>query len=567
MAVIRRVKRLGEILIAEGLITPAQLEEGLKASRRTGGRLGATLVGMGLVTEEDIARALASQFRIPYLALDTILIEPHIIKLIPEAMARRHRVIPISKEGNILKVVIADPLDVFAMDELKKVSGHQILPSVATEGDIQRAIDQYYGMQGTLGEVVRRIEATGLELLKEEEADTARLERIAGEASIIQMVNLIISQAVKERASDIHIEPDEGTLRIRMRIDGILREVSNLPLKLHPAIISRIKILGDINIAEKRLPQDGRFDVKVGTHDVDVRVSTLPTVFGEKVALRLLDKTSFLLKLEELTPLADTLEILKTMVRRPYGMVLLTGPTGSGKTTTAYTLLSMINTMQRNIVTVEDPVEYHLRIINQVQVNPKIGVSFANTLRHVLRQDPDIIMIGEIRDRETAEIAIHAALTGHLVISTIHTNNAIGTITRLLDMGIEPFLVASSVTCLVGQRLLRRICQNCKVSYKPDESLVRELGISIGNQMPNFYKGQGCPVCKGTGLKGRMGIFEVLVVDEDIRRLVLEKKDANTILSTAIRKGFKTLRYEGIRAVVDGHTTVEEVLQATQEIE
>ncbi|MDP2681304.1 MAG: ATPase, T2SS/T4P/T4SS family [Deltaproteobacteria bacterium] len=577
MAVIKKVKKIGEILVDAGLITNAQLEDALNVSKRTGARLGRTLVNIGVVTEEGIAHALAHQFNIPYVSLSGVIIEPQIIKLIPEALARRYKVIPFTKEGNAIRVAMFDPLDVFATDDLKKVSGCQILPSVATERDIQRAIDQYYGAAGSIEEIAGHIEGAEIELLKGEEDMPEKLERIAGKASVIQLVNLIISQAVAERASDIHIEPsglrteaggrDEDILRVRMRVDGVLHEMSNLPLKLHPAVLSRVKILGGLDIAEKRLPQDGRFNIKVGNSDIDIRLSTLPIIFGEKAVMRLLDKTSLLLKLEELTPFPDTLEILKKMVKKPFGMILLTGPTGSGKTTTAYTILSMINSIDKNIVTVEDPVEYKLKIINQVQVNTKVGITFANALRHILRQDPDIVMIGEIRDRETAEIAIHAALTGHLVISTIHTNNAVGTITRLIDMGIEPFLISSAITCLVGQRLIRGICQKCKVSYQPSPNMLKELGIPAAEKIPSFYKGQGCAACKGSGLKGRLGIFETLLINEDIRKLILEKSDAGKILEASIKHGFKTLRHEGIRAVLNGYTTIEEVLQATQEIE
>lgn len=568
MAVIRKVKRIGEILVDAGLLTNAQIEEALNVSRRTGARLGRTLVNMGIVTEEGIAQALAQQLGISSIPLAGIIIESQIIKLIPEILARKHKVIPIVKDGNSLKVAMFDPLNVLAMDDLKKASGCEILPLVATESEIQKAIDQYYGMTtGSVEEIAKRLEGSGIELLKGEEEATERLERIAGESSIIQMVNLMISQAVAERASDIHIEPDEDTLRIRMRVDGILHEMSNISFKLHPAVISRVKILSGLDIAEKRLPQDGRFNVKVGNADIDIRLSTLPTLFGEKAVLRLLNKSAQLLRLEELTPLHDTLVTLKKMIAKPYGMILLTGPTGSGKTTTAYSILNMINSMDKNIVTVEDPIEYHLKVINQVQVNPKIGITFANALRHILRQDPDIVMIGEIRDKETAEIAIHAALTGHLVISTIHTNNAVGTINRLLDMGIEPYLIASAIVCLVGQRLIRGICPKCKAPYQPSPALLQELGIPASEKTPILYKGQGCTVCKGSGLKGRLGIYEVLVINDEIRGLIVEKKDTNSILSAAIKNGFKTLRYEGIRAVARGYTAIEEVLQATQEIE
>ncbi|OGQ47616.1 MAG: hypothetical protein A2W63_00755 [Deltaproteobacteria bacterium RIFCSPLOWO2_02_44_9] len=567
MAVIKKAKKIGELLVDAGLITLSQLEEALNVSQKTGARLGRTLVNMGAVTEEGIARALAQQFNIPYISLSGIIIDPQIVRLIPEMLARRYKVIPFAKEGSNLKVAMVDPLNVFAIDDLKKASNCQIFPSVVTETEIQNAIDQHYGMTGSLNEIAKRLEGTEIELLKGEEEMPEKLERIASEASVIQLVNLMISQSVMERASDIHIEPDEDTLRVRMRIDGVLHEMSNLSLKLHPAVASRVKILGNLNIAEKRLPQDGRFNIKIGNSDIDIRVSTLPTMFGEKIVMRLLNKSALILKLEELTPMHDTLSILKKMVKKPFGMILLTGPTGSGKTTTAYTILNMINSMDKNIVTVEDPIEYHLKIINQVQVNPKVGITFATALRHILRQDPDIVMIGEIRDRETAEIAIHAALTGHLVISTIHTNNAVGTISRLIDMGIEPFLIASAITCLVGQRLIGGVCPKCKVPYQPSPNMLKDLGIAVTDKPFTFYRGEGCNVCKGTGLKGRIGIFEVLVINETVRRLIIEKKDVGAILSASMKEGFRTLRYEGLRAVVNGHTTIEEVLQATQEIE
>ena len=567
MAVIKKAKKIGELLVDAGLITLSQLEEALNVSQKTGARLGRTLVNMGAVTEEGIARALAQQFNIPYISLSGIIIDPQIVRLIPEMLARRYKVIPFAKEGSNLKVAMVDPLNVFAIDDLKKASNCQIFPSVVTETEIQNAIDQHYGMTGSLNEIAKRLEGTEIELLKGEEEVPEKLERIASEASVIQLVNLMISQSVMERASDIHIEPDEDTLRVRMRIDGVLHEMSNLSLKLHPAVASRVKILGNLNIAEKRLPQDGRFNIKIGNSDIDIRVSTLPTMFGEKIVMRLLNKSALILKLEELTPMHDTLSILKKMVKKPFGMILLTGPTGSGKTTTAYTILNMINSMDKNIVTVEDPIEYHLKIINQVQVNPKVGITFATALRHILRQDPDIVMIGEIRDRETAEIAIHAALTGHLVISTIHTNNAVGTISRLIDMGIEPFLIASAITCLVGQRLIGGVCPKCKVPYQPSPNMLKDLGIAVTDKPFTFYRGEGCNVCKGTGLKGRLGIFEVLVINETVRRLIIEKKDVGAILSASMKEGFRTLRYEGLRAVVNGHTTIEEVLQATQEIE
>ncbi|MDO8425926.1 MAG: ATPase, T2SS/T4P/T4SS family [Deltaproteobacteria bacterium] len=558
---------MGEILKAKGIVTAAQLEEALRIGKRTNTRVGKVLVNLGYATERDIAEALADQYQLPYVMLSNNIPDPQAIKLVPEVTARRYMVIPISKEGDELKVAMLDPLNVFAVDELKKITDCQIVPVVSTETEVMKALDQYYGMGSSLEDMVKKVQTSGIELLKDEENAPEKLERIAGETSIVQLVNLMISRAVTDGASDIHIEPDEDTLRIRVRVDGVLHESANLPLKLHPAVLSRIKILGELDIAEKRLPQDGRFLIKIGSRDIDIRLSTLPTIFGEKAVLRLLDKGNMILDIEHLTPLPDVLDILKKVVKRPFGMILLTGPTGSGKTTTAYTLLGIVNTIDKNLVTVEDPVEYHLKRINQVQVNTKVGVTFAGALRHILRQDPDIVMIGEIRDRETAEIAIHAALTGHLVISTIHTNDSIGTIARLLDMGIEPYLISSAVTCIVGQRLVRKICKSCSMPYEADPRIISELGVRFPGSVPKFYKGTGCPACKGTGLKGRVGIYEVLMLDDEIRSMILSKAGNGVILEAAKKKGFKTLRVQGIRAVVGGHTTVEEVLQATQVVE
>ncbi|MFQ5900538.1 MAG: GspE/PulE family protein [Thermodesulfobacteriota bacterium] len=564
-----RAKKLGEILIDKGLITPSQLKDALSAGKKSGARLGESLAKLGIVTEDSIAQALSEQFNIPFAYLENLIIEPHVIKMVPEGLARRHKLIPLSFEAKTLKVAISDPLNVFAVDDLKKVSGCRLSPVISTEKSILNAINEYYGTKGaTIEDVVKNIGTSELAYLEGGEDVPERLERMAGEASIVKLVNMVISQAVREKASDIHIEPDYDTLRIRMRMDGVLHEVSNLPINLHPAVISRIKVLGDLNIAEKRLPQDGRFQLKIGDSEIDFRLSTMPTVFGEKVVLRLLDKGSTLLKLDELTPLPDSIAPVKTMIFKPFGMILLTGPTGSGKTTTAYTILNILNSMDKNIVTVEDPVEYQLKIINQMQVNPKIGLTFAMALRHMLRQDPDIVMIGEIRDKETAEIAIHAALTGHRVISTIHTNDAVGTISRLLDMGIEPFLISSSVICIVGQRLIRIICPKCKVSYTPDKTVLKKLRLPINHKKPPiFYRGKGCSYCKDMGYKGRMGIFEILVIDNELRNLILTGEDGSVMKHTAIKKGFKILRYQGLRAVIRGHTTVEEVMQATQDIE
>ncbi len=563
----KKTKRLGELLIGAGLITQEQLAEALVLSERSGTRVGTALVSLGYVTEEAIAQTLANQYQMSYVILNKLKPDPGVLDLISDTLVRRYKAMPISIDSGNLKVAMIDPLDVVAIDNLQHASGYRIVPVVTTETELMEAIDRYYGIKDSLDDVVNRVEASELELLNGEEDAPERLEKIASEASIIQLVNIIIAKAAREGASDIHIEPDEGSLRVRSRVDGILHEATILPLTLHPAVISRLKVMGEMNIAEKRLPQDGRFVIKVGESDIDVRLSTLPIIFGEKAVLRLLDKSKMLLSLEQLTPLYDTLDILKDMIRRPYGMLLLSGPTGSGKTTTAYTLLNMLNSIAKNIVTVEDPVEYHINIINQLQVNPGIGITFATALRHILRQDPDIIMVGEIRDRETAEIAIHAALTGHLVISTIHTNTAIGTISRLLDMGVEPYLISSAISCVVGQRLIRSICGECGVTFTPELRLLESLGIDPRSGPFRFNRGEGCIQCNGTGYKGRIGIFEVMMVDQSIRELILSKHDAKAVLEMACKGGFRPLRREGIRAVIKGYTTFEEVLQATQEIE
>ncbi len=567
MALAKKARKIGELLLESELITPAQLDEALRVSRQKDERIGTVIVDLGFVSESNIAKILAKQYGIPSVMLSEVIIEPHVLKIIPELMAKRRKVMPISIEDKNLSVAMIDPLDVFAIDEMRKVSGCNILPCVTTDTEFKNALEKYYGTKSSLDEVIRKVKVPEIELTKEEEELPKTLEKIGSDASVIQLVNLLIAQAAREGASDLHIEPDREILRIRMRIDGILRVVSKLELKLHSAVISRLKIMGELDIAEKRLPQDGRFDVKVGQSDIDIRLSTLPIIFGEKAVLRLLDKSKGILKMEQLTPMKDTLSVLNSVIRRPYGMILLTGPTGSGKTTTAYALLNILNSITKNIVTVEDPVEYNIDVINQLQVNPKAGITFATALRHILRQDPDIIMVGEVRDRETAEIAIHAALTGHIVISTLHTNTAIGTIFRLLDMGIEPFLISSAITCIVGQRLIRSICNKCKKPFKPTPEFLANLGIVTAQRLPTLFKGEGCSFCKGSGFKGRFGIYEILVVDQEIKELMLSKSSTKRIFEVARKKGFRTLRQEGMRAVLGGHTTCEELLQATQEVE
>ncbi len=565
MIITKNKQRLGDILVDNGLLTTVQLEEALRVGKRTRERIGKVVVNLGYATEEDIATALGIQFGIPYIMLTKSIADTEVLKLVPETAARKYNLVPVTLEDDVLKVAMLDPIDVVAIDAINEITGYHVEPLVSTETEIAKAINQYYGMEGTFEDMVAKAaDNADIELMPGEETSD-KLHKIAGETSVVQLVNMMISRAVMDGVSDIHIEPDEDTLRVRFRIDGVLMESANLKMKMHPAVISRLKVLGDLDIAEKRLPQDGRFVIKVASRDIDVRLSTLPTIFGEKVVMRLLDKGKMILDIERLTPVPETLDALKEVVKRPHGMILLTGPTGSGKTTTAYTLLSMLNTMDKNLVTVEDPVEYHLKRVNQVHVNPKVGITFASALRHILRQDPDVVLIGEIRDKETAEIAIHAALTGHVVISTIHTNDAVGTVSRLLNMGIEPYLVSSSLSCIVGQRLVRKLCESCKQEYTPEPELLNELGVRFPvDKVPKFYKEAGCTECKGTGFKGRIGIYEVLLPDDTIRASIVALKDSSVISDLARKRGFKPMRIQGVKTAMTGKTTLEEVLNATQ---
>lgn len=556
-------KMLGEMLIAEGLLSKEQLERALAEQKQHGGRIGSILKGLGFVTEEDIIKVLGKQLHIQHIALSNVIIDPDLVKVIPETLARRYQAMPISRKDKTLTIAMVDPLNVFALDDMRRLTGLEILPVVSTEGDLLRAIDRFYSTKPTMEEAIKDMDMEGYGLVKEEQV--IDLEKIADDTPVIKLVNTMIMQAVRDGASDIHIEPDQDILRIRYRVDGILHEVMSTPKHLQAGVTSRIKIMGDLDISEKRVPQDGRIQMRIGEKDIDIRLSTLPTIFGEKIVMRLLDKSSIRLGLEELGFSSDTLKKFKGMIRRPYGLILVTGPTGSGKTTTLYSALNSINSIDKNIITIEDPVEYQLKMVNQVQVNPKAGVTFATGLRSILRQDPDIIMVGEIRDRETATIAIQAALTGHLVLSTLHTNDAAGAIARLVDMGAEPFLVASSLISVAAQRLVRKICTRCKKAYQPPEDLLKSLGVKVDRI--SFMKGDGCQECRSTGYSGRIGVYELLSIDEGIRNLIISRASSNAIRTHAISNGFATLRDEGIKKVLEGQTTAEEVLRVTQEIE
>jgi len=559
-------QKIGEIILDQGLITPQQLEEALKIQK--GGnkkRLGEILVEIGAISREELYEVLQYIYETEYVDLSNYVIDPEVISLIPEKTALQFTLIPISKNDDELVIAMANPLDVYAIDFVRDYTKiKKIKCMLASEEDIMNTINNYY----ELGEYEDIIEKLGTEIIfkeEEEEEDLKKLEAISKGAPIIQLVNMLIVQGVKDRASDIHIEPNEVGLLIRFRIDGILHDIRTLPNKIKSAVISRIKILAKMDIAERRLPQDGRFQVKFGTREVDLRVSTIPTVFGEKVVLRLLDKSKGLISLKQLGFLPDQLTQFESIILKSYGIILLTGPTGSGKTTTLYAALNRVNSKDKNIITVEDPVEYKLDRINQIQVKPKINLIFANALRSILRQDPDIIMVGEIRDTETAQIAVQAALTGHLVFSTLHTHDAASALTRLIDMDIEPFLISSSVIGVLAQRLVRVICEKCKEEYIPEEYVLRGLNIEkeLKNKKDKFtlFRGTGCSFCKNTGYYGRTSIYELIILDEEIKPLIVSKASSNVIKNLSIKKGMKTLKDSGLEKAIQGITTIEEVLR------
>jgi len=558
-------KRIGDILIEQGLINPKQLKEALGLQKNGNKKkLGEIFVEIGAITREELYEVLQYVYEAEYVDLSNYVIDPEVISLISEKSALRLKLIPISKNDDELIIAMANPLDVYAIDFVRDHTKIKKIKSLlATEEDVLNAITNYY----ELGEYDDILEKLGTEIVfkeEEEEEDSKKLEAISKEAPIIQLVNMLIVQGVKDRASDIHIEPIEKGLLIRFRIDGMLHDIRTLPNTIKSAVISRIKILAKMDIAERRLPQDGRFQVKFGTREVDLRVSTIPTVLGEKVVLRLLDKSKGLIKLEQLGFTPEQSNEFKSIIYKSYGIILLTGPTGSGKTTTLYAALNEVNSKDKNIITVEDPVEYKLKRINQIQIKPKINLTFANTLRSILRQDPDIIMVGEIRDAETAQIAVQAALTGHLVLSTLHTNDAASAITRLIDMDVETFLISSSVIGVIAQRLVRVICEKCKEEYILGEDVLSELNIktnSKGDGKVKLYRGTGCSFCKNTGYYGRTSIYELIVLDEEIKSLIISKASSNIIKDAAIKKGMKTLKDSGLEKALQGITTIEEVLR------
>jgi type IV pilus assembly protein PilB len=566
--------RLGEILLKESLITQDQLEKALEFQRSNGGKLGSCLTKMGYITDDDITGVLSRQYGVPSINLKYYEIDPNVIKLIPQDTALRYQVIPLSRVGSVLTIAMTDPTNVFAMDDIKFMTGFNVEPVVASESAIGEAIGRFYGGAGTSHEELTSlmkdlVEDEELELAaEEEELDAASLEKAAEEAPIIKLVNIILTDSVKRGASDIHVEPYENEMRVRFRIDGVLQTVMNPPLKVRDAITSRLKIMAKLDIAEKRLPQDGRIMIKYRAEgkkkELDFRVSTVPTLYGEKIVLRLLDKENLRLDMTKLGFEPESLKKFERNILRPYGMVLVTGPTGSGKTNTLYSSVSRLNQVDTNIMTAEDPVEFQLAGINQVQMKDQIGLNFAAALRAFLRQDPNIILVGEIRDFETAEIGVKAALTGHLVLSTLHTNDAPSTISRLMNMGIEPFLVATSVNLICAQRLVRRICANCKEELEiPEQALVDAGYTPEEAKVTKIYHGKGCSTCGKRGYKGRTGLYEVMEINDELRELILVGASALELKKKAIEQGMITLRRSGLIKAALGQTTLEEVLRET----
>jgi len=558
---INRNKRLGDLLVDAGLLTNEQLKEALNKQKATGKKLGEMLIDDGVISEADMIKALELQLGIAYIDISKSNIDPEIPKLINENLARRHILIPIKKEGNRLIVAMADPLNIFARDDVSIATGLDVEPVTSSRLSINNAIEQYYGKQRAekaIEEFKKQYDIGSINELLEDSINET------DSAPVVRLINSVISQAVKLKASDIHIEPAETMIRIRFRIDGELQEVMKPEKSAHSAIVTRIKIMGKMDIAEKRIPQDGRIELTVDGKEIDMRISSIPTVFGEKIVIRLLDRENFLTTKTQLGFSAHNMMLLDKLIKFPNGIILVTGPTGSGKSTTLYALLKELNKIRTNIITIEDPVEYRLDGINQVQVNAKAGMTFANGLRSILRQDPDIIMVGEIRDAETAQIAVRASITGHLVLSTMHTNDAPSTVTRLVDMGIEPYLVAASVVGVVAQRLVRKICPNCKTSYDAEHY---EKELLKEDRELTLHRGKGCSACNGTGYKGRTAIHEVMPVHKEIRNLIEKKASIDIIRTASAAHDTISLRESCKQLVLDGVTTIDEMIRVTYSLD
>jgi type IV pilus assembly protein PilB len=564
---------VGEIFVTTGLITQEQLQLAIEKQMqlKTPEKIGNVLVSMGLITERDQVRCLGEQWSVPYVDLTDMTIESTILRKVNQELARRFKVVPVEIKSGKLLLAMKNPLDIFAIDEIRLITGMEVEPLIATEEDIINAIAQNYRQDfnstQAISEAVKDLEEASITITEEDEEDgfsIEQLKELSGEAPVVRLSNLIISRAITEKASDIHIEPAKECLRIRFRVDGILHDGMVLPKRAQASLLSRFKIMADMDISEKRSPQDGRISATVDGRPYDFRVSTLPAVFGEKIVMRVLDKSNISVGLSKLGLLPHTFELFESMISRTYGILLVTGPTGSGKSTTLYSVLSKLNNSEKNILTVEDPVEYELAGITQTMVNVKANMTFASALRSFLRQDPNIIMVGEIRDAETALIAIEAALTGHLVLSTLHTNDAPGAVARLLDMGVESFLIASSVAGVLAQRLLRTICPKCKEPYTPPRDAIKRLGMNfdlLDKAEVTFFRGSGCESCNGTGYKGRVGVYELMPITEKVRELILARASSYAIREAAIEAGMRTLKDDAMEKILLGMTTLEESLR------
>jgi type IV pilus assembly protein PilB len=559
--------RLGSILLREGLISQDQLDGALRDSRSNGTRLGYSLIKLGFIQEEALTRTLSRQYRVPAVDINQVTVDARLLKLVSAEIAHKHLVLPIRRVGRTLTMAMANPADPGTLDQLKFVTRHDIEPVVVGEFTLKKQIDRYYGIQedDALAEILDEIDEGDIELIEDEEEEIgeAILQAQVEDAPVVKLINGILTDAVLKGVSDVHIEPYEKELRVRYRIDGALQEIMKPPLRMKAALISRVKILADLNIAERRVPQDGRIKMKVRNKVIDFRVSTLPVIFGEKIVLRILDKGNLTLDLETFGFEPKAERDFMGAIMKPYGMVLVTGPTGSGKTTTLYSALQKINTEQVNIMTAEDPVEYNLHGINQVLVRNEIGMTFAAALKAFLRQDPNIIMVGEVRDIETGSIAIKAALTGHLVLSTLHTNDAPSTVTRMIDMGLEPFNVAAALNVVTAQRLVRRICDDCKVEARYPDEYLHGAGLTDEHRAMTFYRGEGCDVCSGTGYRGRQGLYEVMAATPQIRKMIMQGASADELKDQAIADGMLTLRMDGMKKVEKGITTLEEIIKET----
>ena len=558
--------RLGELLVRNKLIDEQQLVKALEEQKASGGRLGASLVKLGFLQEEDLAAFLSRQYGVPSINLSEFEIDESVIKLVPSEVVQKYQLIPINRAGSTLIVAMADPSNIFAIDDIKFMTGYNVEVVVSAENTIKSAIDKYYDQSASFDDVMGDLDDIDLEVIDDDdEIDTSELEKASEDAPVVKLVNLILTDAIKKGASDIHVEPYEKSFRVRYRIDGVLHEVMKPPLKLKNALTSRIKIMSEMDISERRLPQDGRIKIKLpGGKDMDYRVSCLPTLFGEKIVLRLLDKSNLQLDMTKLGYEEQSLKWFKEQIHKPFGMVLVTGPTGSGKTVSLYSALSELNTPTENISTAEDPVEFNFAGINQCQMHEEIGLNFATALRSFLRQDPDIIMIGEIRDFETAEIGVKAALTGHLVLSTLHTNDCPSTVNRLLNMGIEPFLVASAVNLITGQRLGRRLCKECQVPEDIPKETLLQAGVTE-DKIDTFqsYKGEGCAKCNDTGYKGRVGFYQVMPMFEELRELILAGANTAELKRESMRLGVKTMRQAALTKMDERITSFEETLRCT----